>query len=109
MIRHGRFDHEFVRQVEEPSHVVVFIGSDHACCLKTRETHLHPNCSTVPHMPCCTSIPQGVIVFISQELEFLRSREGDVSKIWSSLSVQRIGELTVATTPRLTEQFLIES
>ena len=33
---HGRSVQNFVRQVKEPSHVVVFTDSDHAGCLKTR-------------------------------------------------------------------------
>ena len=33
LIGHGRLVQEFVRQVEEPSHVVVFTDSDHAGCL----------------------------------------------------------------------------
>ena len=34
LIGHGRLVQEFVRQVEEPSHVVMFTDSDHASCLK---------------------------------------------------------------------------
>ena len=35
LIGHGRLLQEFVRQIEESSHVVVFTDSDHAGCLKT--------------------------------------------------------------------------
>ena len=38
LIGHGRLIQEFVRQVAEPSHVVVFTDSDHAGCLKTRKS-----------------------------------------------------------------------
>ena len=45
---HGRLVHEFVRQVEEPSHVVVFADSDHAGSVKHAKAHVHSNCSVVP-------------------------------------------------------------
>ena len=37
---HGRLVQEFVRQVEEPSHDVVFTDSDHAGCLKNTQKHI---------------------------------------------------------------------
>ena len=37
VIRHGRLIQEFVREMEEPYHVGVYTGSDHAGCLKTRK------------------------------------------------------------------------
>ena len=40
LIGHGRLVQEFVRHVEEPSHVVVFADSDHAGCLKTRKKYI---------------------------------------------------------------------
>ena len=43
LIGHGRMVQEFVRQVEEPSHVVVFTDSDRANCLKHAKAHHHPN------------------------------------------------------------------
>ena len=38
---------EFVREVEEPSHSVVFTDSDDTGCLRHVKAHLHPNCSVV--------------------------------------------------------------
>ena len=38
LIGHGRLVPEFVRQIEEPSHVVVFTDSDHAGGLTTRKS-----------------------------------------------------------------------
>ena len=48
LIGHGRLVQEFVRQVEEPSHVVVFADSDLAGSVKHAKAHVHPNCSMVP-------------------------------------------------------------
>ena len=36
LIGHGRLIQEFVRQIEEPSHIVVCADSDHAGCLSSR-------------------------------------------------------------------------
>ena len=45
-IGHGRLIQEFVRQVEEPSHSVVFTDSDDAGCLKTRKSTSSSSSST---------------------------------------------------------------
>ena len=38
LVRHGRLVQEFVRQFEEPQHLVVCTDSDHAGCLRTRKS-----------------------------------------------------------------------
>ena len=38
LIGHARLIQEFVRRVEEPSHIVVFTDSDHVGCLRSRKS-----------------------------------------------------------------------
>ena len=80
---HGRLIQEFVRQVEEPSRVVVFTDSDHAGCLRTRRSTSSSKLFCGSHTPRSTSTMQGVSA--------LRSGEGNVSRTWSSLDAQRSG------------------
>ena len=64
---------EFVRQVEEPCHVVVFTDSDHVGCLK------HTSSSKLfygSHMQRSTSTAQGVIALGSGEPEFFALVKG---------------------------------
>ena len=42
LIGHGRLVQEFVRQIEEPSHVVVFTDSDHVRCVSWSEVATVP-------------------------------------------------------------------
>ena len=77
LIGRGRLIQEFVRQVEERSHVVGFTDSNHAGLFYGS------------HMPGSTRTTQGVIALNSGESEFyLRSGEGNVSRTWSSLNAQ---------------------
>ena len=50
-----------MRQVEEPSHVVVFTDSDHAGCLKTGKSTSSSKLFYGSHFPRSTSTTQGVI------------------------------------------------
>ena len=50
-----------MRQVEEPSHVVVFTDSDHAGCLKTGKSTSSSKLIYGSHLPRSTSTTQGVI------------------------------------------------
>ena len=56
-----------IRGVEEPSHVVVFTDSDHAGCLKTRESTPSSKLFYNSHMLRSTSTTQGVIALRSGE------------------------------------------
>ena len=87
---HGRLVQEFVRHVEEPSHVVVFADSDHAGCLKTRRNTSSSKLFHGSHMKNSTNTTQRVIA-LSLGVRVLHSDEGDVSKTWSSLNPQRFG------------------
>ena len=62
LIEHGRLVQEFVRQVEEPSHVAVFTDSDHAGCLETRESTSSSKWFHGAHILRSTNTTQGVIV-----------------------------------------------
>ena len=88
LIGHGRLVQEFVRQVEELSHVVVFTDSDHASCLKTRKNTSSSSSSSSSssasssssssssklfygsHMLCSTSTTQRLIALSSGNSEF---------------------------------------
>ena len=84
---HGRVIQEFVRQVEEPSHVVVFTDPDHAGCLNTRKS-TSSKLFYGPHMLRSTSTALGVIPLSSGESEFygtsavsmLKDQGVDISK-----------------------------
>ena len=70
LIGHRRLVQQFGRQVEELSHVVVFTDSDHAGCLKTRESTSSSKLFYGSHMLRSTSITQGVIALSSGQSEF---------------------------------------
>ena len=59
-----------MRQVEEPCHEVVFFDSDHAECVKTRESTPSSKLFYGSHMLRSTSTTQGVIALSSGESEF---------------------------------------
>ena len=67
---HGRLVHEFVRRVEEPSHVVVFADSDHAGSVKHAKAHVHPNCHCGSHMLRSTGTTQGATALSWEMSEF---------------------------------------
>ena len=91
LIGHGRLVQEFVRQVEEPSLVAVFIDSDHAGCLKTRKKYII--IQTVPWFPHATFHQHYVRSHCPEfgRVRVLRSGEVDVSSTWSSLNARRFG------------------
>ena len=66
---HGRLIQEFARQVEEPSHVVVFTDSDHVGWLKTRKSTSSSKLLYGSHILRSTSTTQ-VIAPSSGESEF---------------------------------------
>ena len=68
-IGHGRLFLEFVRQVEEPFHVVVFTDSDHEGCLKAHKKHIFIQIVLFSHMLRSTSTMQGDIALSSGESE----------------------------------------
>ena len=70
LIGRGRLVHEFVRQIEEPPHVVVFTDSDHAGCLQTRRGKSSSKLFYGSHLLRSTSTTQGVIDLSSGESEF---------------------------------------
>ena len=70
LIAHGRFIQEFVRQTEEPSHVVVFTDSDHAGCMRTRDNTSSSKLFYGSQMLRSTSTTQAVIPLSSGESEF---------------------------------------
>ena len=70
LIGHGRLVQEFVRQIEEPSYVVVITDSDHARCLKTRKSTSSSTLFYGSRMLRSTSTTQGVIALSSAESEF---------------------------------------
>ena len=67
---HGRLVQEFVRQVEEPFHVVVFTDSDRAGCLETRKSTSSHKHFFGSHTLRSTSTAQRVIALSSGESEF---------------------------------------
>ena len=67
LVGHGRLVQEFVRQIEEPSHVVAFTDSDHAKCLKMRKSTSSSKLTNGSHMRRSTSTTQGVIALSSGE------------------------------------------
>ena len=69
LIGHERLVQEFVRQIEELSHVVVFTDSDHAGCLKTRKNTSSSKLFYGSHMLRSTSTTQGVVALSSAESE----------------------------------------
>ena len=69
-VGHGRLVQEFVRQVEEPSHVVGFTDSDHAGRLKTRKSASSSKLFYGSHMLRSTSTTHGVIALSSGESGF---------------------------------------
>ena len=71
MIGHGRLVQEFVRQVEEPSHVVVFTDSDHAGCLKTRKSTSSSKLFYGSHMLRSTNTTQRVVALSTGVRVFL--------------------------------------
>ena len=68
LIRHARLIQEFVRQIQEAPHVVVFTDSDHAGCLKTCQSTSSSKLFNGSHRS--TSTTQGVIPLRSEESEF---------------------------------------
>ena len=84
---------EFVRQIEEPSHVVVFSDSDHAGCLTTRKSTSSSKLFCGSHMLRSTSTTQGV------------SRFPDFGRVRVLSRCSKIWELTSVNTPKLTEQY----
>ena len=70
LIGHGRLVEEFVRQVQEPSHVVLVTESDHAGSLETRKSTSSSKLFYGSHMLLSTSTAQGVVAQSSGESEF---------------------------------------
>ena len=87
-IGHGRLVQEFVRQVEEPSHVVVFTNSDHAGCLKTRKG---TSSSYGSHMLRSTSTTQGVVALSSGESEFYNLVKGTSAGLGAVSMLKELG------------------
>ena len=86
LIGYGR-----LRQVEERSHFVVFTDSDHAGCLKARESTSSSTLFYGSSMLRSTSATQGVIALSSERVRVLRSGDVDISRTWSSRNTQRFG------------------
>ena len=88
MFGHGRLVQEFVRQVEEPSHVVVFTDTDHAGCLRTRKKHffIQP-VLWFPHAPFHQHYARSEF----WRVRVLGSGERNVSRTWSGLENRGFG------------------
>ena len=81
LMGHGRLVQEFVRQVEEPSHVVVFTDSDHEGRLKTCKSTSSSKSFYGFHMLRSASTEQGVIALRWGESEFYALVKGTSAKL----------------------------
>ena len=97
---------EFVRQIEEPSHVVVFTDSEQAGCLKTRAYTSSSKWFYSSHMLRFTSTTQGVIELSSGESEFLRSGEKGVGRDLEQSQCSKIWELISAKNTKIDKAVL---
>ena len=93
LIGHGRLvqEFEFVRQVEEPSHVVVFTDSEHAGCLRTRKGTTSSKLLNGSHMLRSTSTTQGVIAVSSEESEFYAMVKGTSAGLGAVSTLKDLG------------------
>ena len=93
LIGHGRLVQEFLRQVEEPSHVVVFTDSDHASCLKTRKNTSSSSSKLFygSHMLCSTSTTQRLIALSSGDSEFYVLVKETLGKLGAVSMLKHLG------------------
>ena len=102
---HGRLVQEFVRQIEEPSHVVVFTDADHAGCLKTRKSTSSSKLFYGSHMLRSTSTTQGVIALSSGESEFCALVKGTSAGLGAVSMLKHLGVDISKKTPILIRQY----
>ena len=87
-------DDWFVRQIEEPSRVVVFSVSDHAGCLKTLKRTSSFKLIYGSHTQRSTSTTQRVIAFRSGESEFQSLVKG-TSEVFGAVSMLKDLEVDI--------------
>ena len=104
LIGHGRLLHEFVRQIEEPSHVVVFTDSDHGGCLKTRKSTTSSKLFYGSHTLRSTDTPQGVIALFSGASEFYALVKATPAGLGEVSMLKDYG-VDISRTPRLTKRY----
>ena len=105
LIGHGRLAQEFVRQIEEPSYVVVITDSDHAGCLKTRKITSSSKLFFGSHMLRSTSTTQGVIAWSSPESEFYALVKGTSAGLGAVSMLKDLGVDINTKTPRVTNLY----
>ena len=100
LLRHGRLVQEFVRQFEEPQHLVVFTDSDHAGCLRTRKSTSSFKIMYGQHLLRSASSTQAVISLSSGDSEFYSLVKGVAAGLGAvamlrDLGVELTGDATV--------------
>ena len=100
LVRHRRLVQEFVRQFEEPQHLVVFTDSNHAGCLRTRKSTSSFKIMYGQHLLRSASSTQAVISLSSGESEFYSLVKGVAAGLGAvamlrDLGVKLTGDATV--------------
>ena len=86
-----RLVQEYVRQIEEPSHVVVFTESDHAGYLKGHKSTSSSKLSQGSHMLRSTSTTQRVIALSSGESELYALVKGTSAGLGAVSLLKELG------------------
>ena len=95
LLKYGRLVQEFVRQSEEPQHLVVFTDSDHAGCLRTRKGTSSFKIVYGQHLLRSASSTQAVISLSSGESEFYSLVKGVAAGLGALAMLRDLGvELT---------------
>ena len=95
LLRHGRLVKEFVRQFEEPQHLVVFTDSDHVGGLRTRKSTSSFKIMYGQHLLRSASSIQAVISLSSGDSEFYSLVKGVAAGLGAVAMLRDLGvELT---------------
>ena len=91
LIEHERLVQESVRQVVEPSHVVVFTDSEHEGCLKTLKSTSSSKLFCGSHMLRSTSTTDGSIALSSGESGFYALEKGTSAGLGAVSKLKDLG------------------
>ena len=91
LVSHGRLVQQFVRQVAEPTSIIVYTDSDHAGCLCTRKSTSSTKLLYGSHLLRSTSSTQGIISLSTGESEFYSLVKGTAAGLGAVSMLKDLG------------------